>query len=459
MSETPGHTTLSAALDSLPAVGERRLAVRVTPDALRQLRGGHPWVYDRSIVSLSEGGAPGDLAVVFDRRRKFAGIGLYDPASPIRLKMLHTGKPVAIDADWFRDRIDAALRVREPYLDGFVEGRRAARDGSPTGAPETPSETTPGPRPPGSFAGGYRMVNGENDGLPSLVVDRYADVLVVKLYSAIWWPWLGLMSDVLLQRTGATGIVLRLARLLANDEDGESGRLPSDGSVIAGGVPDGPVLFTEGGLRFEADVRRGQKTGHFLDQRGNRLTVGSMALDREVLDVFASSGGFSVHAAAGGARRVHSVDLSAPTLAAAERNMRHNEERTEVAACRHSIEVGDAFEVMRRLASAGESFDLIVVDPPSFAQRQDRVDSALRAYAKLTGLACRIIRPGGTLVQASCSSRVTADQFYATVASAAAVGGYELREIARTGHQPDHPVGFPEGAYLKAGFWTVAHRR
>ncbi|MDX2380733.1 MAG: class I SAM-dependent methyltransferase [Acidimicrobiia bacterium] len=423
MSQKPDQPLLSPVLDSLPVVNDRRLAVRVTPDALRQLRGGHPWVYDRSIVSLSDGGVAGDLAVVFDRRRNFAGIGLYDPASPIRLKMLHVGTPATIDADWFSGRIDAALRKRADFVDG-------------------PSD------------GAYRVVNGENDLLPSVVVDRYADVLVVKIYSAAWWPWLRLLTGVLIERTGATHVVLRLARLL----EGGTGTVV-DGAVIAGEDIDGPVAFTEGGLRFEADVRRGQKTGYFLDQRGNRLTVGSMSAGRDVLDVFASTGGFSVHAAAGGARRVHSVDLSAPTLLAVERNMELNSDRQAVSDCLRSTEVGDAFQVMAQLAATGQSFDIVVVDPPSFAQRHDRVDSALRAYSKLTHLACALVRPGGVLFQASCSSRVTADQFYATVASAAMVGGYELSEIARTGHELDHPIGFPEGEYLHAGFWTVGARR
>ncbi len=423
MSQESVRPTLSPALDLLPAVADRRLAVRITPDALRQLRGGHPWVYDRSIVSVSDGGAAGDLAVVFDRRRKFAGIGLYDPDSPIRLKMLHVGAPATIDADWFRRRIDAAILARIEYVDGRSDGA-------------------------------YRIVNGENDGLPSLIVDRYADVLVVKLYSAAWWPWLPVLTEVLLGCTGATTVVLRLARLV---EDGEA-RI-ADGAVIAGPELDGPVHFSEGGLHFEADVERGQKTGHFLDQRGNRMMIGAMSSGCDVLDVFASTGGFGVHAAAGGARRVHSVDLSAPTLAAAEVNMSLNVDLPAVAACRSSTEVGDAFQVMARLASEGESYDIVVVDPPSFAQRRERVDAALRAYTKLTNLACRLVRPGGVLFQASCSSRVPADQFYATVASAAVVGGYELSEIARTGHEPDHPVSFPEGEYLHAGFWTIGARR
>lgn len=409
-------------LDRLPPVGARRLAVQLTPDALRQVRAGHPWVYDRSIASVRPVGSAGDLAVVFDRRRRFAGIGLFDPDSPIRLKMLHAGAPVPVDETWFGGR-----------LAGSIERRRSLIEG------------------PDGDAGALRLVNGENDGLPALVVDRYADVLVIKLYSAIWWPWLRVVVERLLALTGASGIVLRLARLLQNDD----GRRPRDGDVIAGEVPAGPVRFSEAGLLFDADVRHGQKTGHFLDQRGNRIAVGAMAGGREVLDVFTSTGGFSVHAAAGGATSVHGVDLSAPTLTAAERNMALNARRGAVAACRYTTEVGDAFEVMERLATDGRRFDLVVVDPPAFAQRQDRVESALRAYAHLTRLSCALVRRDGVLVQASCSSRVTDEQFFGAVGRAAIAAGRDLHEIARTAHEPDHPIGFPEGGYLKAGFWAV----
>ena len=229
--------------------------------------------------------------------------------------------------------------------------------------------------------------------------------------------------------------------------------------MIAGDLPDGPVRFVEAGLEFDADVRTGQKTGHFLDQRANRIRVGEMSAGRDVLDVFASTGGFSVHAAAGGARSVHAVDLSAPTLAAAEHNMSLNAHLDAVSACAFTTEVGDAFEVMVQLARTGHDYDLVVVDPPSFAQRQANVDGALRAYTRLTHLALRLVRPGGTLVQASCSSRVTAEQFFDTVAEAAESAGRPLTEITRTGHDIDHPVTFREGAYLKAGFWTVGGRR
>jgi len=162
-----------------------------------------------------------------------------------------------------------------------------------------------------------------------------------------------------------------------------------------------------------------------------------------------------VHAAAGGARSVHAVDLSAPTLGAAERNLALNAHLDAVRSCAATTEVGDAFEVMAKLARQGRDFDLVVVDPPSFAQRQDTVEGALRAYTRLTHLALRLVRPGGTLMQASCSSRVTSEQFFDTVLDAAIAAGRSMREIERTAHDIDHPVTFREGAYLKAGFWKV----
>jgi 23S rRNA (cytosine1962-C5)-methyltransferase len=406
----------------VPRPDEKRLAVRVTPDALRHVRARHPWVFEESVTSVGHEAETGDLAVIFDDDRKFVALALHDPESPIRFRVIHVGKPTPVDDDFWRRSVERALEQRATFTSD-----------------------------PDADLLAYRILNGENDAVPGLVVDRYADVLVVKLYSAVWFPHLVPVVRALLDVTGAGGVVLRLARNVAR---GETYGL-ADGDVIAGEVPPGPVRFAEGGLWFDADVRSGQKTGHFLDQRANRLRVGAMSAGRDVLDVFASTGGFSVHAAAGGARRVHAVDLSAPTLAAAQHNMTLNHHLDAVQRCEFTTEVGDAFEVMARLGRSGETFDIVVVDPPSFAQRQANVDGALRAYTRLTHLALRLVRPGGTLVQASCSSRVTADQFFDTVAAAATSAGRSLQEVIRTGHDTDHPVGFREGAYLKAGFWTV----
>ena len=410
--------------ESLPGASERRIAVRVTPGALREIRSGSPWVFDGSIASASEAGDPGDLAVIFDDKRRFAAIGLWDPGSPLRVKVLHTGAPATIDSEWWRGTLRSALDRRASL----------AADSATTA---------------------YRCVHGENDGLPALVVDRYSTTLVVKLYSAAWFPHLSTIIDALVELVTPERVVLRLARAVAA---GNTFGL-ADGDTLVGRAPDGQVLFRERGLTLEADVVHGQKTGHYLDQRDNRALVRGIAGGRDVLDVFASTGGFALAAAAGGARSVHLVDQSAPALAAAERNLAHNRRLREVRECAIRTTVGDAFDVLaaldRRAEREADRFDVVVLDPPSFASRQSHVDRALRAYAALTRLAVALLRPGGVLVQASCSSRVTADQFFETVLEAARHAGRPLRETRRTGHAVDHPISFPEGAYLKAIFATV----
>lgn len=402
-------------LDALPAPDERRLAVRATPDACRQLRGGSPWLYDGSITSVSDDAAPGDLAVVFDDRRKFVAIGLWDPTSPIRLKVLQAGAPMPIDDGFWRSRLSAAADRRA----GLVAD------------PDTDA---------------FRLVHGENDGLPGLIVDVYADVDVVKLYTPAWFPHLRAVLDALRSIGRGGRVVLRLGRSVAA---GETFGL-ADGDTIVGERVERPVMFRERGLRMEADVVHGQKTGHFLDQRDNRALVRSMAAGLDVLDVFASTGGFALNAAAGGARSVHMIDQSSPAVETARRNLRHNRDVPEVRHCAVHATVGDAFEVLARLAERDESFDLVVVDPPSFASNQAAVPRALAAYSRLTRLALAVTKPGGTLVQASCSSRVGADDFVQAVLAAAASAGRDVHVTRRTGHAVDHPIGFEHGEYLKA---------
>ena len=409
----------------LPRPGRQNLAVRVTKDAARHIRAGHPWVFDASVMSLrgaggSGSGAPGDLAVIFDDDRRFMAVGLYDPASPIRIKVVHHGAPATIDRAFWTARLANAV------------ARRAELVAS--------TDTT-----------AYRVVHGENDGLPGLVLDRYEGTAVLKLYSAAWFPHLPDVLASIAETVHPETIVLRLARTV----QGAPTFGLRDGMTILGAPPEGPVVFREHGLIMEADVVRGQKTGYFLDQRDNRALVGGMSAGARVLDVFCCTGGFSVHAAAGGATAVHGVDLSAHAVDDARRNMARNRQLPAVAACRHRTTVGDAFEVMGDLARRGERYDLVVVDPPSFASKQADVERAVRAYGRLTASAVSLTRPGGTLVQASCSSRVPADRFVAGVLAAAADAGTQLRIVTTTGHALDHPVGFREGAYLKAVVATV----
>jgi len=400
----------------LPRPSERRLALRITRDALRQVRGGHPWVYGDSIESVSHQGRPGDLAVVFDNNRKFAAIGLWDPHSPISLRILHVGKPTPIDDEFWRRAITAALDKRGSLLDSV--------------------ETS-----------AYRVVHGENDGLPSLVIDRYAGVVVIKLYSAAWFCHLEQVLDAVTKLLHPEAVVLRLARnVAAGDTHGLS-----DGQCISGSLADEPVPYLENGLRFAAFPTTGQKTGAFLDQRENRALIRDLARGCDVLDVFSYAGGFSVHAAAGGARSVHSVDQSPQAIATAKRHMHDNSTtNTDVGDADHLTTVGDAFAVMTELVAAGRRFGLVIIDPPSFAQRQTSVSGALKAYSRLTDLGLQLTAPDGLIFQASCSSRVSAEHFYVNVAETARARGRQLTEIERTAHPIDHPIGFAQGAYLKA---------
>lgn len=405
-------------LTAVPPPAERRLALRVTPAAQRALRQGHPWLFDQAITAQSGEGRPGDLAVIFDAHRRFLAIGLYDPTSPLRVRVLHHGAPTAIDRSWLSGKLAGAIAWRSTL--------------------------------PENGTTGYRLVHGENDGLPGLVIDRYASTLVAKIYSLAWIPRLGELRAALDDVFPAACLVLRLSRDLLRRPEYLYGL--EDGTVLAGPPPEGPVSFLENGLRFEADVLRGQKTGFFLDQRDNRARVERLSAGQEVLNVFAYSGGFSLYAARGGAPEVVSLDSSAPALAAAERNFALNLDLPAVAAAHHTSLAADAFLALADLRRGGRTFDLLIVDPPAFAKREGEVSAALNAYERLTALALGVLRPGGTLVMASCSSRVPAAAFFDAVNAAAQRAGRPLRESERTGHPIDHPVLFPEGAYLKCLF-------
>lgn len=415
---TPSHAD---PLAHIPAPGERRLALRVTPEAQHALQQGHPWLFRQSITDQRGEGRPGDLAVIFDDRRRFMAIGLYDPTSPIRVRVLQHDRPTPIDDAWLRERLAAAADWRATL--------------------------------PESGTTGYRLVHGENDGLPGLVVDRYEDTLVIKLYTCAWAPHLAGLRSALAETCPAERVVLRLSRELARQPEHLYGL--ADGHLLAGRPLDGPVAFHENGLRFEADVVQGQKTGFFFDQRDNRARVERLAAGRRALNAFAYTGGFSLYAARGGAAEVLSLDASAPALAAAERNFALNQHVPAIAATRHRVLAADAFEALARLRGSGERFDLVIVDPPALAKRAAEVRGALEAYGRLAALALAVLAPGGTLVTASCSRRVSAGDFFAAVHHASQRVGRPLHEIDRTGHAIDHPVRFPEGAYLKCLFATV----
>ena len=391
-----------------------RLAVKLKPAAERMARKGHPWVFDKGIARQKAAGEAGDLVTVFDRKSdKFLASGLYDPDSPIRIKLLQFRHYAAIDAAYFAAKVARARHLRQPLV----------------------SATT----------NGYRLLHGENDGLPGLIADVYADVLVLKLYSAIWLPYLRQLAPVLLEASGSATLVLRLSRSL--DQRQNKGGL-KDGQVLVGGTENEQVVFKEHGLRFAANVIRGHKTGYFLDQRHNRRKIGAAAKGKTVLDVFAYAGGFSVHALAGGAAAVTSIDSSAQALKAATHNGTLNPHK----GAHHTI-CGDAFAHMQLLGRQRRTFDIVVVDPPSFAKRASEANKARKQYRRLATLGAQLVRPRGLLLLASCSSRINAEAFFGLCEEGLGEAKARFLLQEKTFHDVDHPIGFPEGAYLKAGYW------
>ncbi len=402
-----------------PSVVEKlpRLRLRITAAAENCVRYGHPWVFADSVREQNRDGASGELAVIYDRKDKFLAAGLFDPDSPIRVRVLHAGKPQTLDAAWWTTQLDAAVRRR----DGLFDAR-----------------TT-----------GYRLVNGESDGWPGLVLDRYDATLVLKLYTAAWLPRLDDIVALIRERLRPDRMVLRLSRNIQNPAE-HFGRGRRDGDILCGPAVAAPVVFSENGICFEADVVRGQKTGFFLDQRENRCEVGKLARGREVLNAFSFSGGFSLYAARGGAKSVTDLDLSPHALASAQRNFQLNAADPAVVGCRHECVQTDVFEWLA--GGDARRFGLIILDPPSLAKREAERAGAIRAYGQLAASGIRRLAHDGLLLACSCSAHVSAEEFFGAVRQAAANSGRRFVELKTTRHAPDHPVTFKEADYLKGIF-------
>jgi 23S rRNA (cytosine1962-C5)-methyltransferase len=373
-----------------------RLRLRVTATAETILRGGHPWLFAESIREQNRDGQAGELAVIFDRKDKFLAVGLFDPESPLRVRVLHAGKPVNIDEKWWREIFSKAIRRRENLFDGRTNG--------------------------------FRWINGESDGWPGLVLDRYAETLVLKIYTAAWLPRLDEITALISGSLKPQRLVLRLSRNIQ-----ETARINfhlEDGQILSGEKLSGGVTFLETGICFEADVIRGQKTGFFLDQRENRRRVETLARGRDVLNAFSFSGGFSLYAARGGAKSVTDLDISAHALQSAKRNFALNKSDVNIAACQHETIQTDAFAWLEE--NSAQKFDLVILDPPSLAKREAERDGAIQAYGKLAANGIRALRHNGILAAASCSAHVSAAEFFDAVRSAARNSGRKFVEIETT---------------------------
>lgn len=397
------------------------IRIKISKTLEGKIRKGYPWIFHYQIQNEDVAGKSGDLAVVYDSKNCFLAIGLFDPESDIRLRVLQTRDPVNIDSDFFAERFSKALRLR-----GSLEGEGTT---------------------------GYRMINGENDGFPGLVLDRYESTVVLKLYTTAWLPYLEVLLPLFKKQTYVERCVLRWSRK-AHESKTVSGKW-CEGSILFGTSVEGPVRFKENGIVFEADVLSGQKTGFFLDQRDNRQHVRLLAEGKSVLNVFSYTGGFSIYAFSGGARAVLEVDSNSIALTASKQNLLLNFPKRNFSRDEFSQVKGDGFDTLAELESGKQKFDLVILDPPAFARRNKQTRTAINAYMKLAEAGAKVTAKGGILFAASCSVHVTAEDFYQAVFSGIQSAGREYEEICRTGHAKDHPVIFNQGEYLKGVFCRV----
>jgi 23S rRNA (cytosine1962-C5)-methyltransferase len=288
----------------------------------------------------------------------------------------------------------------------------------------------------------YRLIHGESDGIAGLIVDRYNDVLVLQSLTAGSEFWKETIADLLVEETGAQNIYER------SDADVREleGLKPISG-VLRGTIPDSRITILEHNLKFKVDVQHGHKTGFYLDQRANRQRVSELSKDRDVLNCFCYTGGFSLNALANGAKSVLSVDSSADALSLLEENIALNNLPAE----RHTSLEGDVFQLLRKFRDENRSFDMIILDPPRFAPTAAHAEKAARAYKDINLLAFKLLRSAGILVTFSCSGGVDAALFQKIVASAALDAGVDASIIEHLSQGNDHPVSlhFPEGTYLK----------
>ena len=399
-------------MDSLPTV-------LLKPGEADRIAAGHPWVYHGAILRITHPADDGALVQVKDHRQRFLGVGFFNSKSRINVRIL-SGERVEIDEAFFEGRIRAALAVRHRYL------------------PEATS---------------FRVVNAESDFLSGLIVDKYEDALVVQI-SSLGMDQRKPVIVAALKKILSPGAIHERSDVASRKFEG----LPEANGILAGETSASSVTVKLNGLRFEADLSTGHKTGLYLDQQVNYQRVAELAKGARVLDCFSFIGGFGLHAARAGAAHVHMLDQSAEAIAAATRNAAANG-----LSDRCSFEAANVFDFLKAQTQAGPNeklvpkFDLVVLDPPSFTRNRASVPDALRGYKEIHLRALKLLKPGGILATFCCSHHVDAGLFQDTILSAAFDTRKLLRRVAAFSQSPDHPVipMIPETEYLKGFAFEV----
>ncbi len=385
------------------------MRVVLHPKRARPFHGRHPWVFAGAVADVEGDPADGDEVDLVSHTGQFIARGLYNSQSKIRVRLYSWTEGQPLDRDFFRDRLQAAIRLRE--LLNLMHPQ-----------------------------GGCRLVFSEGDGLSGLTVDRYADWLVLQFTALGLGQRREMLAELLDELLRPRGVYLRTERGIGQLE----GISLQDGR-LRGESPQGPIVLVENGLRFQVNLAEGQKTGYYLDQRDNRQEVARLAAGRRVLDAFCYSGGFALHAARAGAAEVIGVDGSEAALTLARENARLNE-LSQV-----QFHKADVFDDLDQRVQRGETFGLIVLDPPKFARRKSALDEALRGYRRLQSLALRLLEPDGILASCCCSGLITLDMLEQLLAQVASEGRREVQLLQRRGPSADHPVSVAclESHYLK----------
>ena len=385
--------------------------LKLNPGREKSLLRRHVWIFSGAVADYPGEAAPGETVEVFDAKNNFLARAAYSPDSQLIARVWTFDRDEQIDEAFFARRIKAA-----------VEYRHFLKLDDPKG--------------------GCRLINSEADGLPGLVVDRYAGVLVIQITSAGIEFHRDTIVKLLAEITGAASIYER-SDVSVRAKEG----LAERSGLLYGAQPLNPVIIEENGARFAVDVRHGQKSGFYFDQRCARAAVAAYADGRTVLNAFSYTGAFAVSALLAGAGHVINIDSSAPALKQAAHNLEMNKIKPE----RYENRTADVFTELRRLVEEGRKFDLVILDPPKFIESQKALVRGCRAYQDIARLGYRLLNPGGLLFNFSCSGLMTPELFQKITADAALDAGVRARLVRHLEQAPDHPVSLavPEGFYMK----------
>ena len=373
-----------------------------------RITAGHQWVFSNEIASLRGIPETGEVVELLRHDQKFLGLGFYHPHSLIAFRYL-TPEQEEIGFSFFEGRIKQAFSLRQKLYPG--------------------SET-------------FRLVHGESDFLPGLIIDKYNEYISLQILSAGMDKQTETVCDVLESMFHPKAIVARNDVAVRTLEE-----LPLEKKVLRGNAGD---TIINDGVKFEVDVLNGKKTGFFLDQRENRKSIHRYATGGSVLDCFCNEGGFALHAASAKAASVRGLDISEPAIAKARVNARLNSAEVD-------FEIGDVSEMLKMLAEKNKKFDMVILDPPSFTKSKKNIPAALRGYKDINSAALRLINIGGFLVTASCSHHITEDGFLSAIEQAAIKSKHDVQLLEFAGAAPDHPVipAMPETKYLKFAICAV----